>query len=98
MDIMSCNVNNAQTNAAFVLTGYNSDFVLLPKMLKLPKRFFIFFFILDGYVKTESVQIDFDSLKNQSRPQCDNNGDDYDDVGSVDSSSRYRISTLSKSA
>ncbi|XP_026797125.2 FYN-binding protein 1 isoform X2 [Pangasianodon hypophthalmus] len=41
-----------------------------------------------GYVKTESVEIDFDSLKNQSRPLPDNDGDLYDDVGSQEDSSR----------
>ncbi|XP_060791931.1 FYN-binding protein 1 isoform X2 [Neoarius graeffei] len=41
-----------------------------------------------GYVKTESVQIDFDSLKNQSRPLPENDGDVYDDVASQEDSSR----------
>ncbi|KAI5096482.1 FYN-binding protein-like isoform X1, partial [Silurus meridionalis] len=50
-----------------------------------------------GYVKTESVQIDFDVLKNQSRPLPENDGDVYDDVGSQEDS-RYRISTRSNSA
>ncbi|TSX03308.1 FYN-binding protein 1 [Bagarius yarrelli] len=35
-----------------------------------------------GYVKTESVQIDFDSLKNQTKALSENDGDVYDDVGS----------------
>ncbi|XP_046723823.1 FYN-binding protein 1 isoform X2 [Silurus meridionalis] len=39
-----------------------------------------------GYVKTESVQIDFDVLKNQSRPLPENDGDVYDDVGSQEDS------------
>ncbi|KAM9450824.1 uncharacterized protein fyb1b isoform 2-T2 [Clarias gariepinus] len=41
-----------------------------------------------GYVKTESVQIDFDVLKNQSRPVPENDGDVYDDVGSQEDSNR----------
>ncbi|KAG7321025.1 hypothetical protein KOW79_015440 [Hemibagrus wyckioides] len=41
-----------------------------------------------GYVKTESVQIDFDSLKNQSKALPENDGDVYDDVGSQEESSR----------
>ncbi|XP_053504116.1 FYN-binding protein 1 isoform X3 [Ictalurus furcatus] len=41
-----------------------------------------------GYVKTESVQIDFDTLKNQSRPLPENDGDVYDDVGSQEDNSR----------
>lgn len=50
-----------------------------------------------GYVKTESVQIDFDTLKNQTRPLPENDGDVYDDVGSQEDNSRYRIRSLSQS-
>ncbi|KAI5622568.1 FYN-binding protein-like isoform X2 [Silurus asotus] len=39
-----------------------------------------------GYVKTESVQIDFDVLKNQSRALPETEGDVYDDVGSQEDS------------
>ncbi|XP_060746549.1 FYN-binding protein 1 isoform X2 [Tachysurus vachellii] len=41
-----------------------------------------------GYVKTESVQIDFDALKNQSKALPENDGDVYDDVASQEESSR----------
>ncbi|KAF5903715.1 FYN-binding protein 1 isoform X3, partial [Clarias magur] len=41
-----------------------------------------------GYVKTESVQIDFDVLKNQSKSLPENDGDVYDDVGSQEDSNR----------
>ncbi|KAK3555412.1 hypothetical protein QTP86_015700 [Hemibagrus guttatus] len=39
-----------------------------------------------GYVKTESVQIDFDILKNQSKALPENDGDVYDDVASQEES------------
>ncbi|XP_026995690.1 FYN-binding protein 1 isoform X1 [Tachysurus fulvidraco] len=41
-----------------------------------------------GYVKTESVQIDFDVLKNQSKAPPEDDGDVYDDVASQEESSR----------
>lgn len=56
------------------------------------------FSIPGGYVKTESVQIDFDALKNQGRPLPESDGDVYDDVGSQDDTIRYGIGALPQSA
>lgn len=47
----------------------------------------------DGYVKTESVEIDIDSLKTHGRALPESDGDVYDDVGSQEEANRYAITT-----
>lgn len=54
------------------------------------------FTVLDGYIKTTLVEIDYDSLKRKQRPSFsatmrhgDSDQEVYDDVGEQDSSSRY---------
>lgn len=53
-------------------------------------------FVLDGYIKTTMVVIDYDTLKRKPRPPVhvqpkhpDSDQEVYDDVGDHDSISRY---------
>lgn len=53
-------------------------------------------FVLDGYIKTAMVAIDYDTLKRKPRPPMhvqskhpDSDQEVYDDVGDQDSISRY---------